>query len=306
MRKVLVACRLDQAGVEMMKGAGIDVAYREDISQEEFDGIYANYDAVIVRSNVRVRPVRGRGNLRLIVRAGVGLDNIDVSGFTSLGVRVLNTPDAVTRAVAELTIGLMLCLARDIVRLSGELKLGKWSKAQAQGVELAGKTVGVIGCGRIGGEVARLAMALGMRVLVNDVVRVSQDFLEQVKGRQVDLETLLRESDFVTVHVPLNPSTRGLIGEKELKLMKRTAYLINTARGDVVREEALKRALREGWIAGAALDVFSKEPPEDVELLRHPKLLPTPHIGAQTSEAQRIAGIEAAKLVISELGTRSA
>lgn len=302
--RVLVACRLDGAGVEMMRDAGLEVVYREDITQEEFDKVYSDYDAVIVRSNVMVRPVKGRGNLKVVVRAGVGLDNVDVAGFSGLGVKVLNTPEAVTRAVAELTIGLMLCLARDIVRLASDLKEGKWSKARAHGIELSGKTVGVVGCGRIGREVARIARAFGMRILVNDVIEVPRSFLEEVGARQVDLETLLRESDFVTVHVPLDPSTKGLIGEKELRSMKRTAFLINTSRGGVVDEGALKRALNEGWIAGAALDVFSKEPPEDLELLRHPRLIPTPHVGAQTSEAQRAAGIEAAKLVISELGTR--
>lgn len=290
----------------MMKEKGLEVVYREEISQDEFDKVYADYEAVIVRSNVKVRPVRGRGNLRLIVRAGVGLDNVDVSGFTKLGVKVLNTPGAVTRAVAELTVGLMISLARDIPRLATDLKSGRWSKAQAHGVELAGKTIGVIGCGRIGREVARLARAFGMRVLVNDLIEIPRDFLQEIGGHQVDLETLLKESDFVSVHVPLDPSTKNLIGEKQLRLMKRTSYLINTSRGDVVNEEALKRALTEGWIAGAALDVFSKEPPDDTELLRHPRLIPTPHMGAQTAEAQRAAGVEAARLVIEELSTRPA
>jgi D-3-phosphoglycerate dehydrogenase len=284
-----------------MRSEGLEVDYEEKITQEEFDRRYVEYDAVVIRSNVKARPVNGRGMLKVIVRAGVGLDNVDVEGFTKLGVKVLNTPEAVTRAVAELTIGLFFCLARGIVRYASELKQGRWLKSEAHGIELRGKTVGVIGCGRIGREVARMAHALGMKVLVNDVIEVPRDFLESIGAKQVDLYTLLRESDIVTIHTPLDPSTKGMIGEKELRTMKRTAFLVNMARGGVVDEAALKRALKEGWIAGAALDVFETEPPKDLELLALPYLVPTPHMGAQTHEAQRSAGIEAARLVIREL-----
>jgi len=299
--RVLVACRLDREGIELMRSEGLEVDYEEKITQEEFDRRYVDYDAVVIRSNVKARPVNGKGRLKVVVRAGVGLDNVDVEGFTKLGVKVLNTPEAVTRAVAELTVGLFFCLARGIVRYASELKQGRWLKSEAHGIELRGKTVGVIGCGRIGREVARMCHALGMRVLVNDVIEVPRDFLESIGAKQVDLHTLLRESDIVTIHTPLDPSTKGMIGENELRMMKRTAFLVNMARGGVVDEAALKRALREGWIAGAALDVFETEPPNDLELLSLPNLIPTPHMGAQTHEAQRAAGIEAAKLVIKEL-----
>jgi len=287
--------------MELMRSEGLEVDYEEKITQEEFDRRYVEYDAVVIRSNVKARPVNGKGRLKVIVRAGVGLDNVDVEGFTELGVKVLNTPEAVTRAVAELTVGLFFCLARGIVRFSSELKQGRWLKSEAHGIELRGKTVGVIGCGRIGREVAMMCHSLGMKVLVNDVIEVPRDFLESINARQVDLHTLLRESDIVTIHTPLDPSTKGMIGENELRMMKRTAFLVNMARGGVVDEAALKRALREGWIAGAALDVFETEPPNDLELLSLPNLIPTPHMGAQTHEAQRAAGIEAAKLVIREL-----
>jgi len=299
--RVLVACRLDREGMELMRSEGLEVDYEEKITQEEFDRRYVEYDAVVIRSNVKARPVNGKGRLKVVVRAGVGLDNVDVEGFTKLGVKVLNTPEAVTRAVAELTVGLFFCLARGIVRYSSELKQGRWLKSEAHGIELHGKTVGVVGCGRIGREVARMCHSLGMKVLVNDVIEVPRDFLESINARQVDLHTLLRESDIVTIHTPLDPSTKGMIGENELRIMKRTAFLVNMARGGVVDEAALKRALREGWIAGAALDVFETEPPNDLELLSLPNLIPTPHMGAQTHEAQRAAGIEAAKLVIREL-----
>jgi D-3-phosphoglycerate dehydrogenase len=287
--------------MELMRSEGLEVDYEEKITQEEFDRRYVEYDAVVIRSNVKARPVNGKGRLKVIVRAGVGLDNVDVEGFTKLGVKVLNTPEAVTRAVAELTVGLFFCLARGIVRYSSELKQGRWLKSEAHGIELRGKTVGVVGCGRIGREVARMCHSLGMKVLRHDVIEVPRDFLESINARQVDLHTLLRESDIVTIHTPLDPSTKGMIGENELRMMKRTAFLVNMARGGVVDEAALKRALREGWIAGAALDVFETEPPNDLELLSLPNLIPTPHMGAQTHEAQRAAGIEAAKLVIREL-----
>ncbi len=301
MSRVLVACRLDREGMELMRSEGLEVDYEEKITQEEFDRRYVEYDAVVIRSNVKARPVNGKGRLKVVVRAGVGLDNVDVEGFTKLGVKVLNTPEAVTRAVAELTVGLFFCLARGIVRYASELKQGRWLKSEAHGIELRGKTVGVVGCGRIGREVARMCHSLGMKVLVNDVIEVPRDFLESINARQVDLHTLLRESDIVTIHTPLDPSTKGMIGENELRMMKRTAFLVNMARGGVVDEAALKRALKEGWIAGAALDVFETEPPNDLELLSLPNLIPTPHMGAQTHEAQRAAGIEAAKLVIREL-----
>ncbi|MCS7143082.1 MAG: hydroxyacid dehydrogenase [Aigarchaeota archaeon] len=301
MYKVLVAFDIDRRAVEYMERNGISVEVRSDITQEEFDNVYHKYDAVVVRGNIKVRPSRGRGELDVIVRAGVGLDNIDLKGFSELGVEVLNTPEASTNSVAELTICLMICLARRLLPASSSLKQGKWMKAGVMGEELRGKTLGVVGCGRIGRAVSRLGSCLGMKVLVYDVVNVDEDFLRSIGARQVELRELLSQSDFVTVHVPLEESTRHLLGEEELRMMKRSAYLINVARGGVVDEGALKRALMEGRIAGAALDVFEREPPDDLELLSLPNLLPTPHIGAQTQDAQTIAGLRAAELVVSSL-----
>jgi len=299
--RVLIACPFGEKPLQTLREARIDVDYRPSISQAEFDEVYVDYEGVVVRGNIWVRPTRGRGRLRVIVRAGSGLDNIAVGEFEGLGVRVFNTPGAVAESVGELAVGLMICISRGIARAASSLSRGEWLKHGLVGQELHGKTLGIIGLGRVGSVVARIAYAIGMRILVYDVVRFSPEHLARFGAEQVGLERLLRESDYVTIHTPLTDETRMMIGERELRLMRPTAYLINTARGHVVDEEALKRALREGWIAGAALDVFGEEPPRDLELLGLPNLLPTPHIGAQTREAQERASLEAAEILVREL-----
>lgn len=301
MARVLVAFDMEKEAISLMEESGLSVDVRSRLTQEVFNEIYSDYEGVIVRGNIKVAPIRGKGMLRVVVRAGVGLDNVDVEGLSRMGVKVYNTPDASTNAVAELTIGLMIALSRKLLYASYSLKFGKWVKSELMGCELRGKTIGIIGCGRIGRAVAKLASAFGMKILVHDVIEVPEDFLRSVGGKQVSLEELLSSSDFVTIHVPLDHSTKGLIGEKELRSMKRSAYLLNLSRGGVVAESALKKALMEGWIAGAALDVFEMEPPVDLELLSLPNLIPTPHIGAQTYEAQRMASLKAAEIVVAEL-----
>ncbi|MEM2898816.1 MAG: hydroxyacid dehydrogenase [Nitrososphaerota archaeon] len=296
--RVLIACPFSEKGLEMLRGAGVEVDYRPRMTQAELDEAYVDYDGLVVRGNLLVRPTRGRGKLKVIVRAGAGLDNIAVEEFAELGVKVFNTPDAVAESVGELVIGLMISLSRGIVKAAAALSRGEWMKQGLMGQELAGKTLGIIGLGRIGRVVARIAHALGMRILVYDIVKFPADQLAQLGAEQVGLEKLLSESDYVTIHTPLTEETRQIIGERELRMMKRTAYLINTARGQIVDQEALKHALKEGWIAGAALDVFKEEPPRDIELLQLPNLIPTPHIGAQTREAQEKAGLEAVQILV--------
>ncbi|MEM0382461.1 MAG: hydroxyacid dehydrogenase [Nitrososphaerota archaeon] len=296
--RVLIACPFSEKGLEMLRGAGVEVDYRPRMTQAELDEAYVDYDGLVVRGNLLVRPTRGRGKLKVIVRAGAGLDNIAVEEFAGLGVKVFNTPDAVAESVGELVIGLMISLSRGIVKAAAALSRGEWMKQGLMGQELAGKTLGIIGLGRIGRVVARIAHALGMRILVYDIVKFPADQLAQLGAEQVGLEKLLSESDYVTIHTPLTEETRQIIGERELRMMKRTAYLINTARGQIVDQEALKHALKEGWIAGAALDVFKEEPPRDIELLQLPNLIPTPHIGAQTREAQEKAGLEAVQILV--------
>ncbi|MEM0444411.1 MAG: hydroxyacid dehydrogenase [Nitrososphaerota archaeon] len=299
--RVLVACPFNDAALKTLLRGDINVDYRPTMSQQELDQVYTDYDALVVRGNLRVRPLKGKGSLKVIVRAGAGLDNIAVEEFEKLGVKVFNTPDAVAESVGELVIGLMISLSRGVFKAASALCRGEWLKHGLMGQELSGKTLGIIGFGRIGHVVAKIAHAIGMRILVYDIVKFPEEELRLYGAEQVSLEKLLSESDYVSVHTPLTGETRNMLGERELRAMKRTAYLINTARGHIVDQEALKNALKEGWIAGAALDVFSEEPPKDLELLSIPNLIPTPHIGAQTREAQERASFEAAGILVREL-----
>jgi len=229
-------------------------------------------------------------DLRIIARYGVGYDNVDVDACTERGIYVTHTPGVLSHAVAELTIGLMLCLSRRILDADRYVR-EKWAKPEKKmlkmGIDLYGKTLGVVGLGRIGYEVAERARAFGMKILYYDVERKSEAEIS-LGAQYVDLETLLRESDFVSLHIPLTSRTRGMIGERELKLMKPTAYIINTSRGAVIDEDALCRALREGWIAGAGLDVFVSEPlPLDSPFIGMENVVLTPHIGTYTVETRR-------------------
>lgn len=233
--------------------------------------------------------------LKIIARYGVGYDNIDVEACTKRGIYITYTPGVLSHAVAELTLGLMLCLSRRLIQADNHVRM-EWAKPQRKklvmGIDLYGKTLGIIGLGRIGYEVAFRAKAFGMKIIYFDIER--KEKAEKILNAQyVDLETLLKNSDFVSIHTPLTPQTRGLIGEKELRLMKPTAYIINTARGPVVDEEALCKALREGWIAGAGLDVFIKEPlPLDNPLIKMENVILTPHIGTYTLETRRAMALK--------------
>jgi len=265
--------------------------------------IIDQYHGLIVRDRIKFTGelLDKASRLRIIVRAGSGLDNIDVEKASSKGIKVVNIPHTVADSVAELTIGLMIMLSRKLYRAVDSMKKGEWIKNQLMGTELRGKKVGIIGVGNIGSRVARLAHAFGMKPLLNDIISLSEEFVKQVNGEVVGLYELLTQSDFVTLHVPLTKQTEKMISEKELKLMKRTSYLINTARGRVVDHDALYKALIEGWIAGAALDVYEVEPPIDLKLLRLENVICTPHIGAQTEEARRRASIEAVQIAVDYL-----
>jgi D-3-phosphoglycerate dehydrogenase len=264
-----------------------EVVVKPRLSEEELCREIGDCEVLIVRSSTRVtrRVIEAGKKLKMIARAGVGIDNIDVKAAEERGIKVVYAPEASKTAVAELVLGLMLCWARKIPQAYRELKEGRWEKEKFVGTELKGKTLGVVGVGRIGGEVALKALAFGMRVLGYDLVR--REEMEREGVKYVDLPTLLRESDFVTLHVPLTPQTERMIGERELSLMKPTAVLVNTSRGRIVDERALLKALREGRIAGACLDVFEEEPTKNLELLSLPQVIPTPHLGASTIESQR-------------------
>ncbi|MFN4133491.1 MAG: hydroxyacid dehydrogenase [Candidatus Hadarchaeales archaeon] len=297
MVKILVSDKIHEDGINMLKEVG-EVEVATGMRPEELIAKIKDFEVLVVRSATKVtKEVIAAGkNLKIIARAGVGLDNIDVSAAKERGITVISAPEAPTVAVAELTIGLMLSFARKIPRADAGMKSGKWEKKELMGTELRGKTLGIIGTGRIGKAVAQRARAFEMNLLFYDLV-LDEDFARTVGARYVTLEELLKNSDFISIHVPLLPQTRHMIGEKEFQMMKSSAVIINTSRGEIIDEAALVNALKTGRIAGACLDVFEKEPPEGSPLLACPNIVLTPHIGASTVEAQREAAMVIAKKI---------
>jgi len=306
--RVLICDPIHEDGVAYLrKYVEVDVAEKK-LSPQELAEIVDAYDGIIVRSATKVpREVIERGTrLKVIGRAGAGLDNIDVDFARERGIEVRNTPGANTVAVAEHTIGLMIALARGLVDAVNSVKAGRWEKKKFMGMGLEGKTLGIVGYGRIGREVAKRARAFGMNILVNQR-RITPQLAVDTDIKAVDLNDLLAESDFVTLHVPLRPENVGMMGREQFARMKPGAFLINTSRGAIVDEEALLDALDSGHLGGAALDVFSQEPPPpDSPLVKHPKVICTPHIAAQTREAQRAAALQVAEQVIEVLMTYEA
>ena len=300
MVKVLVAAPLHEKAMEVLKNAGFGVVYEEYPDEARLLELVGDVDAIIVRSKPKVtrKVIEAAPKLKVIGRAGVGLDNIDLEAAKERGIKVVNSPGASSRSVAELAVALTFNVARKVAFADRKMREGVWAKKQCMGIELEGKTVGVIGFGRIGYEVAKIAKALGMNVLLYDPYP-NEERAKEVGGKFVSLEELLKESDIVTLHVPLLDATRHLINEERLKLMKPTAILINAARGAVVDTEALVKALKEGWIAGAGLDVFEEEPlPADHPLTKLDNVVLTPHIGASTEEAQMRAGVQVAEQIV--------
>ncbi len=301
-QRVLICDPIHPDGVAMLRQrATVDIAEKA-LSEEELIERIGAYQGVVVRSRTKIPAsvIAAAHGLQVIARAGAGLDSIDVDAAQSHGIEVVNAPNANTLAVAEHTFGLILALARKIVQADRGLKEGRWEKSKLLGTGLAGKTLGIIGFGRIGRQVAKRAKAFDMQVLVNQP-RLTPELALEFGVEKVDLTDLLRQSDFVTLHVPMRPENVGLIGEEELALMKPTAYLINTARGGIVEESALLHALEENRIAGAGLDVFQGEPHVMPELVQHPKVVATPHIAASTEDAQRQAAITVAEQVLAVL-----
>lgn len=296
-KKVLICDAMDPEGIILLKQFGFIVVNKPAISYEELKKHVIDCDVLVVRSRTKVtREIIDSGrNLKVIVKIGSGVDNIDVEYAEKKGVKVISTPEAVTNAVAELTIGLLLSLAREIPKANCAMKREEWIKDDLKGWELRGKTIGIIGCGRIGRRVAQIAKAFGMKILAYDIDPSCKEFLKNIEAKLVPFEELLRKSDVITIHVPLTPQTRYMIGEKEIQQMKDGAYIINTSRGAVIDEKALFNALQSGKIAGAALDVYEKEPPEDYSLIKLANVICTPHIGAQTREGQKCASKMAAK-----------
>jgi D-3-phosphoglycerate dehydrogenase len=298
--RVLVCDPIHEVGIEKLERAGFEVDVRPGISGEELRRAVSNYDVLIVRSRTKVTEeiIEAGKRLRVIGRAGAGLDNIDVEAAEKKGVKVLNAPEAPAEAVAELTMGLILSLARAIPLADRSMKEQKWTKKNLMGWELKGKTLGTIGLGNIGGKVARLAKAFGMKILITKRTPPAPALLKELEAEFVPLHELLKRSDIVTIHVPHTPQTHHMIGEKEMQLMKDGAFLINTSRGAIVDEKALLKALKSGKLGGAALDVYEEEPPTDWTLMQLPNVVCTPHIGAQTREAQRVASDLIAEKII--------
>jgi D-3-phosphoglycerate dehydrogenase / 2-oxoglutarate reductase len=303
--KVLVADALDPAAVARLAAAGHDVVERKGLNGDALVEVLRDCQGLIVRGATKVtaQVLRASPSLRVVVRAGTGVDNIDVAVARETGVTVANTPAANAVSVAELVFGLVLALERHVTAATNDLRGGRWEKTKYAGRELNGRTLGLLGFGRIGREVALRARAFGMDVIGCDPVLPQwPSGYEWVAP--LTLDELLRGSDVLSLHVPLTPETRGSIGARELSLMRKDAILVNCSRGGVVDEAALQAALESGGLRGAALDVFEREPPGELPLLQLPNVIATPHIGASTAEAQRRAGLEAADVMIQALAAQ--
>jgi len=299
--EILVADSIAEEGVDILRNfAQVDV--KTKLKPEELIAIIGNYDALIVRSQTQVSAevIESGKKLKVIGRAGVGIDNIDVDAASRRGITVVNAPTGNTVSAAEHTIALMLALARHIPEANSQLKSGLWQRGKLVGTELRNKTLGIIGLGNVGSEVAKRAQAFEMRVIAHDPF-VSTNYAQTHKVNLVSLDQLVRESDFITLHLPLTLSTKNLIGAKELAIFKPTARIINTARGGLIDEQALVKAIEDGKIAGAAFDVFSTEPVTDSPLLKCDKIIVTPHLGASTIEAQTNVAKDIAEQVIAVL-----
>lgn len=288
MAKILVCDPIHEDGVKMLQDAGFQVDLETDISPENLLEKIPSYDAMVIRSRTKVtkQVLDAATTLKAVARAGVGLDNVDVPYAKEKGVEVINSPEAPSNAVAELVIGLMFNIARKISEADSTMKAGKWEKKKLTGFEIKGKTLGIIGFGRIGFNLGQKAKCLGMRVLAYDVfMDRSKPYMDEAGAEPSTLEEIYSESDFISVHVPLLPSTKHMISTDQFKAMKKGAYIINAARGGVIDEAALNVALDEGKIGGAALDCFESEPKPNEELVCRLNVVCTPHIGAGSVEA---------------------
>ena len=299
--KILVSDPIVEEGIQSLYGyAQVDI--KTNLEPGQLKAIIGDYDALIVRSQTQVSAeiIEAGEKLKVIGRAGVGIDNIDVDAATRKGIVVVNAPTGNTVSAAEHAIALMLALARNVPQADSRLKSGKWQRGELVGTELRNKTLGIIGVGNVGSEVAKRAQAFEMHVIAYDPF-VSADYAHHLKVTLVSLEQLLREADFISLHVPLTTATKKLIGTKELAKVKPQVRIINCARGGLVDEKAVVTAIEQGKIAGAAFDVFSKEPVTDSPLFKEDKIIVTPHLGASTVEAQTNVARDVAEQVLAVL-----
>jgi D-3-phosphoglycerate dehydrogenase len=288
---------------EILEKNGLKVTYEPEITPEQIAEKIGTFEVVVVRSRTKMTRelVEKADKCKIIARVGVGLDNIDQEAAKEKNIKVINAVEGAITAVAELVIGLMLSMAREIPRADREIRNGNWIKKELMGTELKGKYLGIVGLGNIGKRLGRLARALNMNIIGYDVTEIDNEFSKEVGLMKADLDTLLSSADYVSFHVPLLDSTRHMINAEKLKMMKNTARIINTARGGVIDEEALYNSLKDGSLAGAALDVFEVEPATGNKLITLPNFIATPHMGAQTKEAQLLAANIIAEKIIQVL-----
>ncbi len=300
MKNVLICDALNPEALEQLEAApGFNVTLKTGMNEQELIQTLPGFHAAVVRSATKItkKAIEAADNLEMVVRAGIGLDNIDVAAAESKGIQVFNTPSATTISVAEHAFGLMLGAVRNHGKANLSMKEHKWEKKQFSGTELFEKKLGIIGSGRIGLALAQRAIAFGMDVSVYDIVDIQTD----LDVKQVSLEDLLSESDIISLHLPLTEKTKHMISDEEFKRMKEGVVIVNAARGGVIDEEALLRALESGKVKAASIDVFEKEPAENFKLIDHPNVMATPHIGAAAKEGQKRAGFEVVKILTEKL-----
>ena len=297
---VLICDEVDPILNKILVDNGLKVSYEPTITAEQIIEKISNFNIVIVRSRTTITKemIEKAENCKIIARVGVGLDNIDQDAAKAKNIRVINAVEGAMNAVAELVLGFMLSLARQTARGDREIRNGKWLKKELKGTELRGKYLGIIGLGNIGKRLGRLARALNMNIIGYDVVPIDEEFSKEVGLMKADLNTLLQSSDYISIHVPLLDSTYHLLDAQKMSTMKKTAKIINTSRGGVVDEDALYDAIKNGALGGAALDVFEKEPAIGNKLAELDNVILTPHIGAQTKEAQSLAANVIAEKII--------
>ena len=299
-QSVLICDQVNPTLNEILEKNGLQITYEPEITPEQIAEKIGNYEVIIVRSRTKITKdlIQRADKCKIIARVGVGLDNIDQDSAKEKNIRVINAVEGAMNAVAELVIGLMLSLAREIPRADREVRNGNWIKKELMGTELRGKYLGIVGLGNIGKRLGRLARALNMNIIGFDVAPIDEEFSKEVGLMKADLGTLLASSDYVSLHVPLLDSTKHLINTEKMETMKNTARIINTSRGGVIDEDALYEFLKDGKLGGAALDVFEVEPATSNKLASLPNFISTPHMGAQTKEAQSLAANVIAEKII--------
>jgi D-3-phosphoglycerate dehydrogenase len=299
-QSVLICDQVNPTLNEILEKNGLQITYEPEITPEQIAEKIGNYQVVVVRSRTKITKdlIQRADKCKIIARVGVGLDNIDQDAAKEKNIRVINAVEGAMNAVAELVVGLMLSLAREIPRADREVRNGNWIKKELMGTELRGKYLGIVGLGNIGKRLGRLAKSFNMNIIGYDVVPIDEEFSKEVGLMKADLGTLLASADYVSLHVPLLDSTKHMINAEKITTMKNTARVINTSRGGVIDEDALYDALKNGNLGGAALDVFEVEPATSNKLRELPNFISTPHMGAQTKEAQSLAANVIAEKII--------